>query len=70
VYEAWASQRPGDIIVMIEEVHGRPVKAGETFQATHLVGYFDDIDAMHAAYEQYRGKTRLSVSPEGWRLDP
>ena len=32
VYEAWCSQRPGGIIVMIEEVHGRPVKAGDVLQ--------------------------------------
>src|SRR6478735_8848551 len=41
VYEAWCSQRPGGIIVMIEEVYGRPVKAGGSFRAAHVVGYFD-----------------------------
>lgn len=70
VYEAWCSQRPGDIIVMIEEVHGRPVKAGETFSAAHLVGYFDDIAEMHQVYDQYRGHTRLVVDEHQWRLEP
>jgi len=68
VYEAWCSQRPGGIIVMIEEVHGKPVKAGQSFSAAHLVGYFDTIDQMHAAYNRYRGHTALSVDQSGWRL--
>ena len=68
VYEAWCSQRPGGIIVMIEEVHGRPVKAGETFSAAHLVGYFDTIEAMHAVYDRFKGHTGLAADPTGWRL--
>jgi hypothetical protein len=68
VYEAWCSQRPGDIIVMIEEIHGRPVKAGDTFSAAHIVGYFDTIEEMHALYEQYRGHTALEADETGWRL--
>lgn len=68
VYEAWCSQRPGDIIVMIEEVHGRPVKAGESFSAAHIVGYFDSIEAMHAVYDRYKGHTGLTVDASGWRL--
>ncbi|MDP1564578.1 MAG: hypothetical protein Q8M16_24620 [Pirellulaceae bacterium] len=69
VYEAWCSQRPGGIIVMIEEIHGRPVQAGESFSAAHIVGYFDDIDSMHQVYDRYRGHTRLSVDSAGWKLD-
>jgi hypothetical protein len=69
VYEAWCSQRPGDIIVMIEEIHGRPVQAGEAFSAAHVVGYFDTIDAMHALYDRYKGHTGLSAEPSGWRLE-
>jgi hypothetical protein len=68
VYEAWCSQRPGGIIVMIEEVHGRPVHAGESFSAAHVVGYFDSIDDMHAVYDRYKGHTRLEVDENGWRL--
>jgi hypothetical protein len=70
VYEAWCSQRPGNIIVMIEEVHGRPVKAGETFRAAHVVGYFDDIPQMHAVYDQYKGHTGLVADTQAWRLLP
>lgn len=69
VYEAWCSQRPGGIIVMIEEIHGRPVKAGETFSAAHIVGYFDSIEQMHELYDKYRGNTKLSVSKDGWKLE-
>lgn len=68
VYEAWCSQRPGGIIVMIEEVHGRPTKAGESFSAAHIVGYFDDIDQMHELYRLHRGNTGLAVDSEGWEL--
>jgi hypothetical protein len=68
VYEAWCSQRPGGIIVMIEETHGRPTRAGESFSAAHIVGYFDSIEEMHALCEQYKGHTALSVDASGWRL--
>ena len=68
VYEAWCSQRPGGIIVMIEEIHGKPVKAGESFSAAHIVGYFDTIEDMHKVYDRYKGHTALSVDGSGWRL--
>lgn len=68
VYEAWCSQRIGNIIVMIEEIHGRPVKAGESFSAAHIVGYFDSIEEMHQVYARYKGHTRLEVDASGWRL--
>jgi hypothetical protein len=69
VYEAWCSQRPGDIIVMIEEIHGKPTKAGESFSAAHIVGYFDNIDEMHAVYDRYKGHTALVADKNGWRLE-
>lgn len=68
VYEAWCSQRPGGIIVLILEMHGKPVTAGESFSAAHLVGYFDTIEDMHAVYDRYQGHTALVVDPSGWRL--
>ncbi|MCC6492050.1 MAG: hypothetical protein IT424_03410 [Pirellulales bacterium] len=68
VYEAWCSQRPGDIIVMIEEIHGRPVKAGDSFSAAHVVGYFDDIDQMREVYDRYQGHVSILVDQSGWRL--
>ncbi|HKB00941.1 MAG TPA: hypothetical protein VKD90_01920 [Gemmataceae bacterium] len=68
VYEAWCSQRPGNIIVMIEEVHGRPTKAGDTFSAAHVVGYFDSIEDMHKVYDRHKGHTALAADATGWRL--
>ena len=68
VYEAWCSQRPGNIIVMIEEIHGKPVKAGESFSAAHIVGYFDKIEEMHKVYDRHRGHTVLTVDSSDWRL--
>jgi len=68
VYEAWASMRPGGIIVMIEEIHGKPVKAGESFSAAHVVGYFDDIDQMHAIQKRYHGSKVLTADENGWQL--
>lgn len=69
VYEAWCSQRQGGIIVMIEEVYGRPIKAGESFSTAFVVGYFDDIEQMHAVAEQYKGATALRVGDDGWSLE-
>jgi hypothetical protein len=68
VYEAWCSQRPGGIIVMIEEINGRPVKAGESFSAAHVVGYFDTVEDMHRVYDRYKGHTALDADTSGWRL--
>ncbi|MBX3421122.1 MAG: hypothetical protein KF752_06150 [Pirellulaceae bacterium] len=68
VYEAWCSQRPGGIIVMIEEVHGRPVKAGQTFSAAHVVGFFDDLPQMEQTFDQHRGHNTLHADAQGWRL--
>lgn len=70
VYEAWCSQRPGNIIVMIEEVYGKPIKAGQSFSAAHIVGYFDTIDQMHALYQAHQGHTGLTADASGWRLVP
>ena len=53
---------------MIEEIHGRPVKAGESFSAAHIVGFFDTIDQMHKVYDRYKGHTALTADPSGWRL--
>lgn len=68
VYEAWCSQRPGDIIVMIEEIHGKPVQAGESFSAAHVVGYFDDIPQMEAVNDRYKGHRGLRADRSGWKL--
>jgi len=69
VYEAWASQRlNNNIIVMIEEIHGKPIKAGESFSAAHIVGYFDTIEEMHKVNDRHKGHTALTADKTGWRL--
>jgi len=68
VYEAWCSQRPGGTIVMIEEIHGRPTRPGQSFSAAHIVGYFDTIEEMHDLYRRHQGHTALTADPSGWRL--
>ena len=68
VYEAWASQRPGDIIVMILEMHGRPTKAGDSFSAAHIVGWFDGLDEMHALAAEHHGCTALAADQADWAL--
>jgi hypothetical protein len=68
VYEAWCSQRPGGIVVMIEEIHGKPVKAGESFNAAHIVGFFDTIEDMHAVHKRHQGHSALTADASGWRL--
>ncbi|MEW6754450.1 MAG: hypothetical protein AB1505_26225 [Candidatus Latescibacterota bacterium] len=70
VYESWCSQRPGDIIVLIQEIHGRPTKAGDSFGAAYVVGFFDDIEEMHQVYDRFRGHTGLEADASGWRLLP
>ncbi|RUL85365.1 hypothetical protein [Tautonia sociabilis] len=70
VYEAWCSQRPGGIIVMIEEIHGRPTRAGDVFSAAHIVGFFDSIPEMHELYDRCQGHTVVTVDADGWRFGP
>jgi hypothetical protein len=66
VSEAWCHQR--GYVCMIEEFGGRPVKAGETFSAAFVVGFFDSIDEMNAVCDQYAGYSGLEVSQDGWNL--
>lgn len=66
VSEAWCHQR--GYVCMIQEFGGRPIRAGEAFQAAFLVGFFDSIEEMHAVYDEHLGHTGLTVGPSGWRL--
>ena len=66
VHEAWCHQR--GYVCMIEEFGGRPIRAGESFSAAFIVGYFDSIEEMHRVYDQHRGYTGLTVSPTRWKL--
>lgn len=65
VSEAWCHQR--GYVCMIEEFGGRPVKAGESFSATFVVGFFDSIAEMHTVFDQHAGAVDLAVDEKGWR---
>lgn len=58
VYEAWCHQR--GYVCFIEEIGGYRVAKGETFGAAYLVGWFDDIAEMEAAYDAHRGAYAVS----------
>jgi hypothetical protein len=66
VSEAWCHQR--GYVCMIEEFGERPIKAGESFSAAFIVGFFDSIDEMHQVYDAHKGHTGLEVSESGWKL--
>jgi len=59
VSEAWCHQR--GYVCFIEEIGGRQVAAGESFGAAYAVGWFDDIGAMNATYDAYKGVSRVEV---------
>jgi hypothetical protein len=66
VSEAWCHQR--GYICFIEEFGERPVKAGESFSAAFIVGYFDSVEEMQEVFDQYKGHSGLEVSEDGWKL--
>jgi hypothetical protein len=66
VSEAWCHQR--GYVCLIEEIGGRPIKAGQTFGAAFVVGFFDSIEEMERVYDQYAGHDALEVDDRGWRF--
>ncbi len=66
VHEAWCHQR--NYVCMIHEFGGRPIKAGESFSAAFIVGYFDSIEEMNEVYDAHTGHTGLMVTESGWKL--
>jgi hypothetical protein len=65
--EAWCHQR--GYICFIEELHRKKVKAGETFGAAYVVGWFDDVGEMDKVYDRYKGKRALVVEGGKYRLE-
>lgn len=59
VSEAWCHQR--GYICFIQELHGRKVKAGESFGAAYIVGWFDDIKDMEKTYDQFKGIKKIDI---------
>ena len=66
VSEAWCHQR--GYVCMIEEFGGRPIKAGESFSAAFVVGFFDSMDEMHGTYDHFAGHAGLEANETGWKL--
>ena len=66
VSEAWCHQR--GYVCLIEEFGERPIKAGESFSAAFIVGFFDNPDEMRSVYDRHKGHTHLSVTSDGWKL--
>lgn len=66
VSEAWCHQR--SYVCFIQEFGERPVRAGESFSAAFLVGYFDTVEEMHAVYDAHKGFTGLRADARGWEL--
>ncbi|MFQ3650771.1 MAG: hypothetical protein SNJ75_10590 [Gemmataceae bacterium] len=61
--EAWCHQR--GYVCFIQELHRREVKAGESFGAAYLVGWFDSIQQMHEAYDTHKGASRIVLGKDG-----
>jgi hypothetical protein len=66
VSEAWCHQR--GYVCLIEEFGGRPIKAGESFSAAFVVGFFDSMDDMHSTYDHFAGHSSLEANEKGWKL--
>jgi hypothetical protein len=67
VSEAWCHQR--GYISFIQELHGRPVKAGESIGAAYVIGWFDSVEEMNRVYDQHKGKTRIVLDENAFRLE-
>ena len=68
VAEAWCHQR--GYVCLIQEIGGRPIKAGESFGAAFIIGYFDSVAEMESIYDVHAGHSGLEVSEVGWKLLP
>lgn len=67
VSEAWCHQR--SYVCLIEEIHGRRVRAGETFGAAYVVGFFDGIPEMEKVYDAYKGVRAIVLEGGTFRLE-
>ncbi len=66
VSQAWCHQR--GYICMIQEIGGRAVKPGDTFGAAYVIGWFNDLDEMNAAYDRFKGISGFAIGgPDGYR---
>jgi hypothetical protein len=65
VYEAWCHQR--GYVCLIEELGGWPAKPGDTLGAAYIVGWFDSVAEMRAAYDRHRGWSGLELKGDANR---
>ena len=66
VAEAWCHER--GYVCFIEELHRRHVKAGESFGAAYIIGWFDDVPEMERTYDQHKGATRIDLTAGRFEL--
>jgi hypothetical protein len=50
-------------------LHRKKVKAGESFGAAYLVGWFDDLAAMRNVYDRHKGKHAIVLDKGTFRLE-
>ena len=67
VYEAWCHQR--GYVCMIQEIGGTLIRAGESFGAVHIVGFFESIAEMKNIFDTYQGAKTIQVETDGWTLE-
>jgi hypothetical protein len=67
VCEAWCHQR--GYVCFIEELHGKKVKAGDSFGAAYAVGWFDDVPAMEKVCDLYKGKKAIRIEGKTFKLE-
>jgi hypothetical protein len=67
VCEAWCHQR--GYVCFIQELHRKKVKAGETFGAAYVVGYFDDLAEMEKTYDKHKGAKAIVIEDGKFRLE-
>jgi hypothetical protein len=66
VCEAWCHER--GYVSFIQELHRRPVKAGESFGAAYVVGWFDDVPEMEKVYDEHRGTRGIRLEGNRFML--
>jgi hypothetical protein len=67
VSEAWCHQR--GYVCFIQELHRKHVKAGESFGAAYVVGYFDSVADMEKTYDRFKGARRIVIDNGKFRLE-
>jgi hypothetical protein len=65
--EAWCHQR--GYVCFIEELHGKKVRAGESFGAAYVIGYFDDIPTAEQVYDRYKGARAIVIEGGRFRVE-